>query len=359
MSYSFVQYSAGGVTNQWSVTFPYISRDHVKAYINGVEDTSKTWASGTIIQTSTTPTAGAVVELRRLTPKTAPVVDFSDASTLTASNLDAMGLQFLYLTQEAKDAVDNSIQLVADGTYDAISHRIKNVTNPTAAQDAATKTYVDTADATTLALATTQVSLAAAQVALATTQATNSATSATASATSATASAASATTAAGSVTSAAAQVTLATAQVALATTQAGNSATSATASAASAAAAAVSATIAAAAASGQEDFANQTVSFTATNKGRHGIDLTGASADCDVALPAFTSGGVTWTEGDWFELFDKLGTWAGSAYSVRLVCTATTFDPMDSTLTSFTGLILDKKKLRLKFVFESGKWRLA
>jgi len=163
MPYSFIQYSAGGSTAQFAIPFPYISRDHVKVYIDGVEDEAKTFASPSIVQTSTTPVALSVVEVRRATPKETPVVDFSDASTLTARNLDNIALQFLYLSQEAQDTADTSLLLASDGTYNALNRRIKNVGTPSSSADAATKAYVDTGLAGLMAATTAEADRAEAE----------------------------------------------------------------------------------------------------------------------------------------------------------------------------------------------------
>lgn len=242
MPYSFVQYSASGSNAQFAITFPYINRDHVEVSIDGVEDAAFTFVSDTIIQTSTTPSALAVVDVRRVTPKATPAVDFSDSSVLTAGNLDILATQFLYLAQEAEDAVATSLQLSSDGTYDADNHRISMVQPPVNDYDAVPKIYADaiigeaetaaaaaataavtpiaTAAAASASAASTSASAASTSASTASTGASTASTSASAASTSATAAAASATAAAGSATTA--------------STQASNASASATAAAATA-----------------------------------------------------------------------------------------------------------------------------
>ncbi len=136
------------------------------------------------------------------------------------------------------------------------TYKIKNMVDPTNAQDAATKNWAETGMTSQLAQATTQATNAATSATAAATSETNAATSATtastaatnagtsetnaaASATSATSSASSATASASSATSSAASATT---SAATATTQASNASTSAAAAATSATAAATSAT---------------------------------------------------------------------------------------------------------------------
>lgn len=144
MAYSFVQYTGDGVTTLFSVPFGYIAKSDVTVKVNNVT-TSFTWNSDTVVSVSPAPANGAVVEVRRNTQKTSAVVNFQDAGTITEAMLDENTEQMLYITQEAFDEADQSIQLVSDNTWDAESKRIKNVATPTSDNDAANKSYVDQA----------------------------------------------------------------------------------------------------------------------------------------------------------------------------------------------------------------------
>lgn len=146
MSYSYNVYTGNGSTTQFTIGFPYIRREHVKVYVAYV-DTAYTYVNSTTVQLATAPGAGVRVEVRRVTPATSPLVDFADGSTLVAADLDTSNLQHLYLEQELDDANKQAIFVdPATGQLTAGSQQIKNVVNPTSAQDAATKNYVDTAD---------------------------------------------------------------------------------------------------------------------------------------------------------------------------------------------------------------------
>ena len=153
MAYSYVAYTGNGSTTQFAITFPYVSQAHIKVYVNFV-DTAYTYANSTTVQVATAPTNGHRVEVRRVTPINSVLVDYTDGATLVAADLDTTALQNLYLEQELDDNQKRAIYVDdATGLMTANGQRITNVANPTAAQDAATKTYVDTADALKVAKA--------------------------------------------------------------------------------------------------------------------------------------------------------------------------------------------------------------
>lgn len=143
MALSYVTYTANGSTQQFDITFSYIEQSHIKVYVDNVEDTSFTFVNSSRIQTSSMPSNGAVVKIDRDTPTNARLVDFSDGSVLTESDLDKSANQNFFVAQETVDEVEDKLGKANDGIYDAGSTRIKNVANPTADQDAATKHYLE------------------------------------------------------------------------------------------------------------------------------------------------------------------------------------------------------------------------
>jgi hypothetical protein len=147
MAYSYNVYTGNGSTTQFTIGFPYIRREHVKVYVAYV-DTAYTYVNDTTVQLAAAPGAGIRVEVRRVTPFASVLVDFADGSTLVAADLDTSNLQHLYLEQELDDNDKQAIYIdPASGQLTAGGQQIKNVADPTAAQDAATKAYTDTQDA--------------------------------------------------------------------------------------------------------------------------------------------------------------------------------------------------------------------
>jgi hypothetical protein len=104
MAYAFTAYVGNGVTTQYPVPFPYIRREHINAQVAGANATF-TWVNDSTIQLTVAPADGAEVQIRRITPVGSTLVDFTDGSTLVASDLDASNLQHLFIEQELSDAV--------------------------------------------------------------------------------------------------------------------------------------------------------------------------------------------------------------------------------------------------------------
>jgi len=155
MALSFVNYTGNGSNRVFNLTFSYLQPADVSVKVNNVAVTF-TFLDSSRVQTSVAPASGAAVTVRRTTTRTARVVDFVDGALLTESALDADSNQLFNLSQEAFDASANALPLVFDQTYDATTKRIKNVADPTSAQDAATKNWVETASTSQVSIATTK-----------------------------------------------------------------------------------------------------------------------------------------------------------------------------------------------------------
>ena len=143
MPYSYAVYTGNGATTQFTVSFPYIRREHVVVSLNYVS-TAFTWVNNTTVQISPAPANGVRVEVRRVTPVNNPLVDFTDGSTLVAADLDTNALQQTYVNQEQDDQIQQGIYVDANGNLTAGNQVLKDLLDPVAAQDAATKNYVDT-----------------------------------------------------------------------------------------------------------------------------------------------------------------------------------------------------------------------
>ena len=152
----FAQFTAtgNGSTKQFSIPFPYVKKDHIVVALNNVTVTGFSFINDTTIEfdtissatstqeTSGAPKTGVGIEITRDTPVTNALVDFVDGSTLTAGDLDTAVLQLLYGIQEAKDEAALGIQNTPQG-QNAQSQPIINVADPTNAQDAVTKAFLE------------------------------------------------------------------------------------------------------------------------------------------------------------------------------------------------------------------------
>ncbi|ANS05516.1 tail fiber protein [uncultured phage_Deep1-GF2-KM23-C739] len=143
-----VSYTANGSTDTFSFSFSYIASSHVKAYVDGVEDTSITFPTTASVTLSSTPSSGAIVLIKRVTPIDTRLVDFQDGSVLSATDLDKSADQNFFVAQETSDEAQSHLG-TSDATnqYDAGASgsnlRITNVADPTGNQDAATKYYLE------------------------------------------------------------------------------------------------------------------------------------------------------------------------------------------------------------------------
>ena len=110
--------------------------------LSGTATKAFTWNGHGTIQLNTAPAANAVVGIVRETPRTRPLVDFTDGSNLTEIELDRACLQLLYIVQEAIDLASNSLQYIPEeGLYDAGGRPISNVGDPLDADDVLTLGY--------------------------------------------------------------------------------------------------------------------------------------------------------------------------------------------------------------------------
>ena len=155
MALSFVTYTGNGSNRIFNLTFTYLQQADVSVKVNNVAVTF-IFLDSARVQTTVAPASGAFVEVRRTSSRTARVVDFQDGAVLTEAALDGDSNQLFQLTQEAFDASDTALPLAFDQTYDATTKRIKNVADPTSAQDAATKNWVETASTSQVSIATTK-----------------------------------------------------------------------------------------------------------------------------------------------------------------------------------------------------------
>ena len=158
-----VSYTGDGSTTQYSITFPFIDSTHVKAFIDAVETTALTISSSTLTF-NTAPANASVIKIERQTPNNARLVDFTDGSVLTESDLDKSADQNFYIAQEISDDSASTMKLNNADRFDALNKRIINLANPVDNQDAVTKYYLENtwlSDANKTALTTLNTNITA------------------------------------------------------------------------------------------------------------------------------------------------------------------------------------------------------
>lgn len=162
-----------GPAASYAFEFPYLDATHVKLYVDGVEDTSRTLtgesdpASGGAAVPSSTPSAGAAIVVVRETPSGA-LVDFEDTAMLTEEDLDTANKQALYVAEEADDTAALAlIAAEADATAAAASASAAASSASAAASSASSASSSATSASTAAGTATTKASEASASAAAA------------------------------------------------------------------------------------------------------------------------------------------------------------------------------------------------
>ena len=127
-------YTTDGLTSDWNFSFAggYLDASHVKAYytdsLGARTDVLAFTLSGPYqLHTTYVLPAGLMLVIYRDTPKTAPIVDFTDGSGLTELALDTNARQAIMLAAEAADANVNTstIGAAASAGAAAASRRAK------------------------------------------------------------------------------------------------------------------------------------------------------------------------------------------------------------------------------------------
>jgi hypothetical protein len=99
----------------------------------------------TLIRFNTAPETGARLRIKRYSNASTALVDFENGSVLTEVELDRAYLHNLYLNEEIEEGSGkNAMTKNSAGNFEADLAKIVDLADPTAAQDAATKNYVDT-----------------------------------------------------------------------------------------------------------------------------------------------------------------------------------------------------------------------
>ncbi|WMM95390.1 tail fiber protein [Pelagibacter phage HTVC134P] len=145
MANSFVRYTGNGSTTAYAISYTYRDAADLIVSINGVATTSYTLNSaGTTLTFDSAPANASAIEIRRKTSQTTRLTDYAAGSVLTENDLDTDSNQAFFMGQEAIDDANDVIKISStDFQYDATNKQIRNVANPTSAQDVATKDYLE------------------------------------------------------------------------------------------------------------------------------------------------------------------------------------------------------------------------
>jgi len=139
--------------------FPYLDDSHVivqlddstsespggKFYTVASSNYTIITSPATLIRFNTAPETGARLRIKRYSNASTALVDFENGSVLTEVELDRAYLHNLYLNEEIEEGSGkNAMTKNSAGNFEADLAKIVDLADPTAAQDAATKNYVDT-----------------------------------------------------------------------------------------------------------------------------------------------------------------------------------------------------------------------
>lgn len=103
MSLTKSLYEADGATTDFTFAFPYLSPTHIRVTVNGTVTTrglDYELVGASLIRFFSPPVEGAAVEIRRVTDRTARLVDFENGSVLTEEALDLAHQQTFFISQE-------------------------------------------------------------------------------------------------------------------------------------------------------------------------------------------------------------------------------------------------------------------
>lgn len=115
---SYRTYTGDGVTTQWDFTFPKLDNSHVIALVDSVE-TAYTWVTEGRIEITPAVATGLAILIKRSTPDSERLADFSDGNTISAEDIEVATTQNFFLVQEGLD--NDNLVFESDVNFAAIA----------------------------------------------------------------------------------------------------------------------------------------------------------------------------------------------------------------------------------------------
>lgn len=140
-----ITYEGTGTQAVFDIPFDYLKGSFV---IATVDDTTLTYGTDYVVANrqvtlSSAPTAGTLIVIQRKT-STERLVSWQDASVLKAEDMTISQIQQLHILEEQEDWIRiNSMIIDENNRWNALNHRIINVSDPIDSQDVTTKNYVE------------------------------------------------------------------------------------------------------------------------------------------------------------------------------------------------------------------------
>ncbi|WP_197730190.1 phage tail fiber protein [Phascolarctobacterium faecium] len=136
-----ITYEGTGTQAVFDIPFDYLKGSFV---IATVDDTTLDYVvANRQVTFSPVPASGTLIVIKRQT-STERLVSWQDASVLKASDMTLAQVQQLHILEEQQDWIKtNSMVTDDENRWNALNHRIINVSDPINDQDAVTKNYVE------------------------------------------------------------------------------------------------------------------------------------------------------------------------------------------------------------------------
>lgn len=140
---TFRTYDGDGFTTDYAIPFTYELPVEVKITKDGVIITDWTFVNPSVLRLSSPLLIGSTLTVERVTNIDSPAVVWKNGSGTTGGQLNAMVRQLINSMQEARDTALRGLFRKPTGEYDFANAKASNLGDPAAANDAATKGYVD------------------------------------------------------------------------------------------------------------------------------------------------------------------------------------------------------------------------